>query len=100
METISTNGEEYDEEGYDDEDEETERDSDAEAEWVESMRQLELLLTMVLVPFAGKWLGRRCAIWIWSRFMEWKHPVDVVVTSKAALNIGGVVSVAAASAPL
>jgi hypothetical protein len=37
--------------------------SDAEAEWQESIEQLELLLTMVLVPFVGKYLGRRCAYW-------------------------------------
>lgn len=37
--------------------------SDAEAEWRESIEQLELLLTMVLVPFVGKYLGRRCAYW-------------------------------------
>ncbi|KAF3931964.1 hypothetical protein ABW20_dc0102084 [Dactylellina cionopaga] len=45
--------------------ESTERDgdSDAELEWQESIKQLEMLLTMVLVPFAGKWLGRRCAFW-------------------------------------
>ena len=44
--------------------ESTERDeSDAELEWQESIKQLEMLLTMVVVPFAGKWLGRRCAFW-------------------------------------
>lgn len=37
--------------------------SDAEEEWRESMEQLELLLTMVLVPFVGKYLGRKCAYW-------------------------------------
>ena len=37
--------------------------SDAEAEWRESIEQLELLLTMVLVPFIGKYLGRKCAHW-------------------------------------
>jgi len=37
--------------------------SDAEAEWRESIEQLELLLSMVLVPFIGKYLGRRCAYW-------------------------------------
>lgn len=37
--------------------------SDAEAEWRESIEQLELLMTMVLVPFIGKYLGRRCAYW-------------------------------------
>ncbi|KAI1945566.1 hypothetical protein LOZ12_002355 [Ophidiomyces ophidiicola] len=51
-------------------------DSDAEAEWQESMRQLELLLTMVVIPFAGKFLGRKCAYWGWAKFMEWKHPFE------------------------
>jgi hypothetical protein len=41
----------------------SEYSSDAEAEWQESIEQLELLLTMVLVPFIGKYLGRRCAYW-------------------------------------
>ncbi|KAJ0426234.1 hypothetical protein BJY00DRAFT_273263 [Aspergillus carlsbadensis] len=50
--------------------------SDAEAEWQESIEQLELLLTMVLVPFVGKYLGRKCAYWSWTRFMEWKYPVE------------------------
>lgn len=37
--------------------------SDAEEEWRESIEQLELLMTMVLVPFIGKYLGRKCAYW-------------------------------------
>lgn len=37
--------------------------SDAEKEWRESLQQLELLLTMVLVPYLGKYFGRRCAYW-------------------------------------
>ncbi|KAL2835084.1 hypothetical protein BDW59DRAFT_155908 [Aspergillus cavernicola] len=51
-------------------------DSDAEAEWQESIEQLELLVTMVIVPFFGKYLGRRCAYWSWTRFMEWKYPIE------------------------
>nr|POF01292.1 hypothetical protein CFP56_21240 [Quercus suber] len=39
------------------------RSSDAEREWRESLQQLELLLTMVLVPYLGKYFGRRCAYW-------------------------------------
>lgn len=38
-------------------------ESDAEREWRESLQQLELLLTMVLVPYLGKYFGRRCAYW-------------------------------------
>lgn len=37
--------------------------SDAEREWRESLQQLELLLTMVVVPFIGKYFGRKAAYW-------------------------------------
>lgn len=37
--------------------------SDAEREWRESLQQLELLLTMVVVPYLGKYFGRKCAYW-------------------------------------
>ncbi|KAI1912336.1 hypothetical protein LOZ53_005716 [Ophidiomyces ophidiicola] len=57
-------------------DDDDDDESDAEAEWQESMRQLELLLTMVVIPFAGKFLGRKCAYWGWAKFMEWKHPFE------------------------
>lgn len=38
-------------------------ESDAEREWKESLQQLELLLTMVVVPYAGKYFGRKFAYW-------------------------------------
>lgn len=38
-------------------------ESDAEREWRESLQQLELLLTMVLVPYLGKYFGRKAAYW-------------------------------------
>jgi Mitochondrial import 2 len=44
-------------------DSESESDSDAQAEWERSLEQLQLLLTMVIVPFAGKYLGRKFAYW-------------------------------------
>ncbi|TGZ84642.1 hypothetical protein EX30DRAFT_360661 [Ascodesmis nigricans] len=69
-------------------------DSDAEQEWRESLHQLELLVSLVLIPFFGKWVGRKCAYWAWARFMTWKHPgMDIVVTSKATQNIAGVVGI-------
>ena len=37
--------------------------SDADREWKESLQQLELLLTMVLVPYLGKYFGRKAAYW-------------------------------------
>ncbi|KAK2736283.1 hypothetical protein FQN57_000813 [Myotisia sp. PD_48] len=41
----------------------SDEESDAEAEWRESMQQLELLVSMVIIPFVGKFLGRKCAYW-------------------------------------
>lgn len=37
--------------------------NDAEREWRESLQQLELILTMVLIPFVGKYFGRKAAYW-------------------------------------
>jgi hypothetical protein len=37
--------------------------SDADREWKESLQQLELLLTMVMVPYLGKYFGRKAAYW-------------------------------------
>lgn len=38
-------------------------ESDAEREWKESLQQLELLLTVIVVPYVGKYFGRKCAYW-------------------------------------
>jgi hypothetical protein len=38
-------------------------ESDAEREWKESLQQLELLLLMVIVPYVGKYFGRKFAYW-------------------------------------
>ncbi|KAK0517536.1 hypothetical protein JMJ35_000691 [Cladonia borealis] len=74
---------------------EEEEESDAEKEWKESLQQLELILTMVLVPYAGKYFGRKCAYWGWAKFMEWKYPVEVVYTSKRTFQATGAVAVGA-----
>jgi hypothetical protein len=50
-----------------------EEPSDAEREWRESLQQLELLLTMVVVPYLGKYFGRKAAYWgKLSRFVRLK----------------------------
>lgn len=72
-----------------------EGESDAEREWKESMKQLELLLSMVLVPYLGKYFGRKFAYWGWKQFMEWKYPVEVVFTNKSAFKAVGAVEAAA-----
>ncbi|KAL1979863.1 hypothetical protein VTN96DRAFT_5043 [Rasamsonia emersonii] len=68
--------------------------SDAEEQWRESIQQLELLLTMVIVPFIGKYFGRKCAYWGWTKFMEWKYPIEVVMTNKAEFRTTGVAAAA------
>ena len=38
-------------------------ESDADKEWKESLQQVELLLSMVIVPYMGKYFGRKFAYW-------------------------------------
>jgi len=42
--------------GYD-----SERERQLEREWEEGMEQLKLITTIVLLPFFGKWLGKKWA---------------------------------------
>ncbi|KAI1653333.1 hypothetical protein F4813DRAFT_393781 [Daldinia decipiens] len=70
-------------------------DFDAQKEWEQSLEQLQLLLTMVLVPFAGKYLGRKFAYWSWARYMEWMHNVEIKWTNKTAFKVSGAVEAAA-----
>ena len=38
---------------------------------------------MVLVPYLGKYFGRKAAYWGWARWMEWMYPgMEVVVTDR------------------
>lgn len=41
----------------------SEADSDAQAEWDRSLEQLQLILTMMIVPWMGKYFGRKFAYW-------------------------------------
>ncbi|KAH6649748.1 hypothetical protein F5144DRAFT_597281 [Chaetomium tenue] len=69
--------------------------SDAQREWEASLEQLQLLLTMIVMPFAGKFLGRKFAYWSWARYMEWMHNVEIRWTSKGAFNAAGAAEAAA-----
>ncbi|EUC35550.1 hypothetical protein COCCADRAFT_90473 [Bipolaris zeicola 26-R-13] len=69
--------------------------SDADREWKESLQQLELLLTMVMVPYLGKYFGRKAAYWGWAKFMEWKYPVEVTISSPKTFKLTGAVEAAA-----
>lgn len=35
----------------------------AQEEWEESLQQLKQLVSVVLLPFVGKWMGRRWSHW-------------------------------------
>ncbi|KAL2071434.1 hypothetical protein VTL71DRAFT_12669 [Oculimacula yallundae] len=72
-----------------------EGDSDAQREWEASLQQLELVLTMVIVPYAGKYFGRKFAYWSWAKYMEWMYPVEVRITSTGAFKAAGAVEAAA-----
>lgn len=87
--------------------------SDAEREWRESLQQLELILTMVLIPYIGKYFGRKLAYWGkatyeqssapesdmthlgWAKYMEWQYPVNVVITSPSSFKGAGAIEAAA-----
>ncbi|KDQ63514.1 hypothetical protein JAAARDRAFT_120068 [Jaapia argillacea MUCL 33604] len=42
----------------------------AQQEWEESIQQLQQLVSMVLLPFFGKWLGRRWSHWAFARYVR------------------------------
>jgi hypothetical protein len=70
-------------------------ETDAEREWKESLQQLELLLSLVIVPYLGKYFGRKFAYWGWKRYMEWMYPVEIVVRSPGTFKAAGMVEAAA-----
>ncbi|CAE6494505.1 unnamed protein product [Rhizoctonia solani] len=49
-------------------DSEEEEERLAQQEWDESVQQLQLLLTVVVLPFFGKWLGRRWSNILFERY--------------------------------
>lgn len=48
---------------YSEEDDDDYSDFDAEAEWEESKEQLTSLFSLVILPFVGKWLGKKFSFW-------------------------------------
>jgi hypothetical protein len=68
--------------------------AEAEREWQESLKQLELVLSMVIVPYLGKYFGRKFAFWGWKQFMEWKYSVEIVVTDPTRFKTVGAVEAA------
>ncbi|WAQ84841.1 hypothetical protein PtA15_5A414 [Puccinia triticina] len=44
--------------------------SSVDQEWEENIRQLHLLIDVILLPFIGKWLGRKTASWLYARYTQ------------------------------
>jgi hypothetical protein len=42
----------------------------AQKEWEESLIQLQQLFAVVLLPFLGKWLGRKWSYWAYARYLR------------------------------
>ncbi|KAL7285126.1 hypothetical protein PYCCODRAFT_1470199 [Trametes coccinea BRFM310] len=42
----------------------------AEQEWQESLQQLQQLVSIVLLPYLGKFLGRRWSYWAYDRYVR------------------------------
>lgn len=53
----------------------SEEESDAQREWEASLQQLELVLTMVIIPYAGKYFGRKFAYW--SEFISYSFNTNI-----------------------
>ncbi|KAI8377480.1 uncharacterized protein BYT42DRAFT_345965 [Radiomyces spectabilis] len=51
------------------EDDDSYYDYDAEREWEESKEQISSLFSLVVFPFAGKWLGKKVSFWLYSRYL-------------------------------
>ncbi|KAI0652148.1 hypothetical protein C8Q79DRAFT_1005373 [Trametes meyenii] len=47
-----------------------EEDRLAEQEWQESLQQLQQLFAIVLLPYLGKFLGRRWSHWAYARYVR------------------------------
>ncbi|ELU41641.1 hypothetical protein AG1IA_04327 [Rhizoctonia solani AG-1 IA] len=65
-------------------DSEEEEERLAQQEWDESVQQLQLLLTVVVLPFFGKWLGRRWSnireyARVWQRIFRAKYSSDLII---------------------
>lgn len=54
----------------------SDEDSDAQEEWERSLQQLQMLLTMMVVPLVGKYFGRKFAYW--SAFGPFGHDYEAI----------------------
>ncbi|WWC86811.1 uncharacterized protein L201_001690 [Kwoniella dendrophila CBS 6074] len=51
-------------------DTEAEIEAMIQEEWKESLRQFEVVLSIVIMPTIGKWFGRMWSYWAWARYQR------------------------------
>ncbi|KAH6661999.1 hypothetical protein EV126DRAFT_508493 [Verticillium dahliae] len=68
----------------------SEADSEAQAEWERSLEQMQLMLTMIIVPFVGKYFGRKLG-----SLHGMDAHVEIRWTNKAKFKAVGVAEAAA-----
>ncbi|KAG4304412.1 hypothetical protein PORY_002122 [Pneumocystis oryctolagi] len=61
--------------------------SDTDREWQESLNQLNILLYWVLIPFVGKWVGRRFAYFLWKQHIKMENPIESAVKRRNVFGI-------------
>ncbi|KAF0445625.1 hypothetical protein F8M41_003096 [Gigaspora margarita] len=42
-------------------------------DWEELLEQTQQILVVFILPFIGRWLGRKFSFWAWARFVEWYY---------------------------
>ncbi len=58
-------------------------------EWEESLQQLQLLASVVLLPFLGKYLGRKWSHWGQpSAFLSFAMTIDITIAYARYLRLG------------
>ncbi|KAG4300663.1 hypothetical protein PCANB_003107 [Pneumocystis canis] len=61
--------------------------SDADREWQESLNQLNMFFYWVLIPFIGKWAGRRFAYFLWKQYIKIKNPIKLTVKGRGIFRL-------------
>ncbi|TIA91820.1 hypothetical protein E3P99_00906 [Wallemia hederae] len=55
-------------------------------EFEQAVEQLQLIISVVALPFIGKWFGRKFSFWIYSRYRVFGWTWDLLFGPKVALS--------------
>ncbi|TIB11340.1 hypothetical protein E3P92_02919 [Wallemia ichthyophaga] len=64
----------------------TSSDINRQREFEQAIEQLQLIISVVALPFFGKWLGRKFSFWIYSRFKLFGWSSNLLFGPKVALS--------------